>query len=101
MEHQTPIGLDFTLGQIEGIDSSKDKVGFELLLVKICPRKTFPCIATKQTLSEDFKLPDGFDSIYFKDPNADPKIYQHKFKVFKKSQTLPVYLIQFNFNANH
>lgn len=43
-------GMIFTMGQIEGINPS-EKMEHELLVVKICPKKTFPVVATKETLS--------------------------------------------------
>lgn len=39
-------GMIFTLGQIEGI-SPNAKIEHELLVVKICPRRTFPVVASE------------------------------------------------------
>lgn len=40
----------FNTGQIEGINPN-EKLEHELLIVKICPRKTFPVVTTEETLS--------------------------------------------------
>ena len=37
-------------------------------MVRICPKKSFPVVASEETLSEDYPIPEGFDSLYFKDP---------------------------------
>lgn len=93
-------GMIFTMGQIEGINPS-EKMEHELLVVKICPKKTFPVVATKETLSEDYPIPDGFDSIYFKEPEEDHEVYRQRFRINRKMQTLPYYIIQFTFTNAH
>lgn len=70
----------FTMGQIEDIRPG-EKVEYELLVVKICPRKTFPVVANEQTLSDEYRIPAGFDSIYYKEAEEDKEIYRHRFKI--------------------
>jgi hypothetical protein len=90
----------FSMGQIEDLHPG-DKSEHELLVVKVCPRRTFPVLATEETLSEDYRIPEGFDSLYFKEADEDKEIFRHRFRIGEKMQTLPYYLIQFSFNNAH
>lgn len=90
----------FQTGQIDGIVPS-DKMEHDLLVVRICPKRSFPVVATEETLSEDYPIPDGFDSLYYKDPEEDQEVYRHRFRINRKMQTLPYYIIQFSFTNVH
>ena len=87
----------FKMGQIEGIQPG-EKQEYELLVVKICPRKTFPVVANEETLNDEYHIPEGFDSLYYKEAEEDSSIFQHTFRISDKMQTLPYCLIQFSFN---
>jgi hypothetical protein len=63
-------GMIFQTGQIDGILPS-DKLDHELLVVRLCPRKSFPVVASEETLGEDYPIPEGFDSLYFKEAEED------------------------------
>jgi len=40
-------GMIFTIGQIEGVNPTEEKKEHELLVVRICPRKTFPVVISE------------------------------------------------------
>lgn len=90
----------FNMGQIDDVHPS-DKTEHELLVVKICPRRTFPLEANEETLSDDYPIPEGFDSLYFKEREEEKDVFRHRFRINQKMQTLPYYLIQFSFNNAH
>ena len=69
-------------------------------MVKICPRRSYP-VYEKDFNSSLELCPEGFDSIYYKDLTDENEIYQHRFRLYNKSQILPCYVIQFSFNEEH
>lgn len=91
-------GIEFTMGQID-IDP-KQKSEYELLMVKICPKKSYPCYE-KNFDKESMRCPNGFESIYYTDRNEENHLYRHRFQLYKKNQVLPMYVIQFGFNKEH
>jgi len=58
-------------------------------------------VASEYTLSEEYRIPEGFDSLYYKEAEEDKEIFRHRFRICEKMQTLPYYLIQFSFNNAH
>jgi hypothetical protein len=95
-------GMIFQLGQIDGIiPTDKLDKEHELLMVRICPKRSFPVVASEETLSEDYPIPEGFDSLCFKESEEDQEVYRHRFRINRKMQTLPYYIIQFTFTNIH
>ena len=65
-------------------------------MVKICPKKSYPCY--EKDIENNKICPIGFDSVYYHDKNEDKGYYRHRFRLYKKNQVLPMYVIQFGFN---
>lgn len=86
------------MGQID-VDSN-EKMEYELLMVKICPKKSYPCFEKDFEAGKN-RCPPGFESIYYNDRNEEKDLYRHRFRLYKKNQVLPYYVIQIGFNKEH
>lgn len=95
-------GLVFPTGHIKLTDNSlgKKKV-YEALLLKICVGKSY-CLPAKSDYKENYKLPYGFDSIYFYNEDEESSqgqgIFRHNYMIFDNSQVLPMYIVHFSFD---
>ena len=66
-------------------------------MVKICPNNSYPCYESSFDYTKN-KCPPGFQSVYYDDRNIEKGLYKHRFRLYKKSQVLPFYVIQIAFN---
>eukprot|EP00825_Cyclidium_porcatum_P032309 TRINITY_DN3461_c0_g2_i2.p1 TRINITY_DN3461_c0_g2~~TRINITY_DN3461_c0_g2_i2.p1 ORF type:complete len:495 (-),score=76.17 TRINITY_DN3461_c0_g2_i2:559-2013(-) len=73
---------------------------FEILYLKIAVGKSFCIPKTQENRVDNFKLPFGFDSIYYyvEDEDQSSNLFRHDYVIFDNAQVLPIFIIHFTFD---
>jgi hypothetical protein len=72
-----------------------------MLFLKICVGKSY-CLPAKSILKDNYKLPSGFDSIYFYNEEDEESqqinVFRHDYMIFDNQYVLPMFIVHFEFD---
>ena len=69
-----------------------------MLFLKISVGKSY-CLQAKNILKDNYKLPTGFDSIYFYNEEDEESqavnVFRHDYMIFENHNVLPMFIVHF------